>query len=169
MSLTIVTYPDPILTTPCKPVEEVNDEIRALVAEMRDIIVEKDAVGLAANQVGRSLRLFVVDIWWMNTGNTDNALTFINPSLTLGKGYQKRIEGCLSFPQMSEEIVRADTLRVNALGLDGESFSMDAQGLLAVAIQHEYDHIEGKTFMDRMGSLTRRMFKKKLIVESSKA
>lgn len=155
-------YPDPILDEPCQPVAEVTDEIQALAKDMVDLMIAEDGVGLAAPQVGRAIRLFVVDIWWPESGNAKRALTFINPSLTFSKARQRGLEGCLSLPGIRELVTRSDAVHVEATGLDGLPFSLDATGFLAVAIQHEHDHLEGVTMLDRMGPTARRMALKAL-------
>lgn len=156
--LTVIQYPNPILSKRCEFVQNVDRDIRDLAWEMLQVLKSQEAVGLAANQVGHDKRMFLVDIWWPHTGSNENCLYFINPLIVpLQRGTQLRDEGCLSFPGVTAKVKRAEAISVTALGLDGQPFSMEAQGFLAVAIQHEFDHIEGKTFLDRIGTLERRI------------
>lgn len=155
-------YPDTALSTPCTPILEVTPEIVDLAHAMRDLMVESDGVGIAAAQVGVTHSLFVVDIWWPNTGDTDGSLFFINPVVRASKATQRRQEGCLSLPGVFEFVERPESIQVDAIGLDGKPFSMEATGLLAVAIHHENDHLLGKVMLDRMGPLTRRLAVKTL-------
>lgn len=156
--LTVIQYPDPILNKRCEFVQNVNQDIRDLAWEMIQLLRNQDAVGIAANQVGHDKRMFLVDIWWPHTGSNENCLYFINPIIhAYPRGEEMRDEGCLSFPGVTAKVKRPKEITITALGLDGLPFSMEAEGFLAVAIQHEFDHIEGKTFLDRMGTLERRM------------
>jgi peptide deformylase len=106
--------------------------------------------------VGHALRIFVVDIWWPQTGSRSRALTFINPNITpLDRATQRTQEGCLSLPGVHEFVTRSSRIEVEAIGADGQPFKMQADGLLAVCIQHENDHLDGLTFLDRLGRLQR--------------
>jgi peptide deformylase len=155
-------WPDPILKTRCAPVPEVTDEIRELVAGMFDVMYANDGIGIAAPQVGRALRLFVLDVWWPQTGQYDQGKVFINPVVTPSKAVQRTREGCLSLPGVREYVERSSTCHVEALDEHGEKFSLDAEGVLAVCIQHENDHLDGLTMIDRVGPMTRRLLKKVL-------
>lgn len=152
--LPILTYPNPILKTAALPVLEVTDEIRKLVEDMAETMYDAPGVGLAANQVGVLKRIFVIDI--ADEDEPSNLITFINPEIIEMDGEQVFSEGCLSFPGASEDIKRAATVKVRALGLDGQSFELEADGLLAVAIQHENDHLNGVLMIDKVGSLKKR-------------
>jgi peptide deformylase len=162
MDLKLRTYPDPILRTVCLPIPEITEEIRELAMSMRDLMVASDGIGLAAPQVGRAIRLFIVDIWWPHTGETGQSLYFVNPVLTPSGGVHERPEGCLSLPGVRETMRRSERVVVEALGLDGAPFTLDVGGLLATAIQHEHDHLQGVTMLDRMGPTTRRFALKTL-------
>lgn len=152
--LPILTYPNPILKTAALPVVEVTDEIRKLVEDMAETMYDAPGVGLAANQVGVLKRIFVIDI--ADEDEPSNLITFINPEIIEMDGEQVFSEGCLSFPGASEDIKRAATVKVRALALDGQSFELEADGLLAVAIQHENDHLNGVLMIDKVGSLKKR-------------
>jgi peptide deformylase len=155
-------YPDAFLKKVCEPIHKVTPEIQALARAMADLMVAQDGVGLAAPQVGYSIRLVVVDIWWPNTGNREETLTLINPVLSAKTGTQARQEGCLSVPGVFETVTRSASIHVEAVNLEGEQVSFDASNFLATAIQHEVDHLDGVLFLDRMGPLTRKMALKKL-------
>lgn len=125
-------------------------------------MVEHQGIGLAAPQIGITQRFFVVDVWWPMSGTTDRALTFVNPVLKRSTDTQRREEGCLSLPGVHERVTRSASVQVEALGIDGKPFSMLVDGLLAVAIQHENDHLDGILALDRMEPLSRRMARKAL-------
>ena len=158
--LQILRYPDPRLYTVAKPVAEVTDEIRALADEMTQLMYASDGVGLAATQVDRHVRLIVMD-----TSEThDQPRVLINPELiessddwVLGE------EGCLSVPQVYEKVERHARVRVKALGRDGLPYEFDAEGLTAVCVQHEMDHLLGKVFVDYLSPLNRDRIKTKMI------
>jgi peptide deformylase len=152
--LPILTYPDPRLKAVAQPVLVVDDEIRTLASNMAETMYAAAGVGLAANQVGVLLRIFVIDI--ADEDSPSELIVFINPELVETDGEQIYSEGCLSFPGASEDIRRAATLRVRALNAKGEEFELFADGLLAVAIQHENDHLNGVLMIDKVGTLTKR-------------
>ena len=150
----ILTYPDERLRTPAEPVAEVNDEIRQLVEDMAETMYAAEGVGLAANQIGVLKRIFVIDI--AGEDETSDLKVFINPEILETDGTQTFSEGCLSFPGAREDIKRAESVRVRALDANGEPFELHATGLLAVAIQHENDHINGVLMIDKVGAIARR-------------
>jgi peptide deformylase len=150
----ILSYPDPLLREPAKPVEVVDDSIRALIADMAETMYAAPGVGLAANQIGVLLRIFIIDI--AEEDAPSDLKVFINPEITKVEGVQLWQEGCLSFPGVSEEIKRAERVRVKALNEFGEPFEMEADGLMAVAIQHENDHLNGVLMIDKFSALKRR-------------
>jgi len=152
--LPILTYPDPRLKAVAQPIEEVTDEIRALAQDMAETMYAAPGVGLAANQVGVLKRIFVIDI--ADEEEPSDLKVFINPEILELDGELVYPEGCLSFPGASEEITRAATVKVRALNEKGESFELVADGLLAVAIQHENDHLNGVLMIDKVGSLKKR-------------
>lgn len=156
----ILEYPDPRLREVAKPVEKVDDSIRQLVEDMAETMYAAPGVGLAATQIGVNLRVFVIDI--ASEDEPSDLKVFINPEILEADGTQTWNEGCLSFPGVSEEIKRAEQVRVRALGVDGKPFELEATGLLAVAIQHENDHLNGVLMIDKLNALKRRMMGRKL-------
>lgn len=157
---TILEYPDPRLREVAKPVAEVNDEVRALVEDMAETMYAAPGVGLAANQIGVNLRVFVIDI--AAEDEPSELLVFINPEITATEGQQTWNEGCLSFPDVSEEIKRAEFITVRALDENGKAFELEADGLLAVAVQHENDHLNGVLMIDKLNAVKRRLMGRKL-------
>jgi len=153
MILTILKYPEPVLEQPGEPVTEFNDELRKLVADMFETTYASQGVGLAAPQVGVSRRLTVID----TSGGKDPAqkVVLINPEIISSEGRQYEEEGCLSFPEIREKIVRAAKVRIRAQNENGKWFEMDGEELLARAFQHEIDHLDGIVFLFRMSPLKR--------------
>jgi peptide deformylase len=156
----ILEYPDPRLREPGKPVAEVTDEIRALVDDMAETMYAAPGCGLAAPQIGVSLRVFVVDC--AAEDEPSDLRVFINPEILEKDGQVVWNEGCLSFPGVTEEIKRAERVKVRALDRDGKAFELEADGLLAVAIQHETDHLNGVLMIDKLNALKKRMMGRKL-------
>ena len=158
--LEILEYPDPRLREVAKPVEKVTAEIRQLAEDMAETMYAAPGVGLAAPQVGVGLRIFVIDI--ADEDEPSDLRTFINPEITKTDGSQMWNEGCLSFPGVSEEIKRAERVVVRALDAKGKPFELEADGLLAVAIQHENDHLNGVLTIDKLSALKKRRMGRKL-------
>jgi peptide deformylase len=156
----ILEYPDPRLREVGKPVRAVDEEIRQLVDDMAETMYAAPGVGLAAPQIGVPLRVFVIDI--ATEDEPSDLRAFINPEIVALEGTQNWNEGCLSFPGVSEEIKRAERVKVRALDQKGKSFELEADGLLAVAIQHENDHLNGVLMIDKLSALKKRMMGKKL-------
>jgi len=157
--LTILQYPDPRLRTRAKPVVTVDDEIRTLIDDMLETMYAAPGVGLAASQVDRHIRLIVIDV----SEENDQPLVFINPEILSVDGQPVEYkEGCLSVPGYYESVTRPEKVRVCAVDRDGETFEMDCEGLLAVCIQHEMDHLEGKLFVDYISELKRTRIRQKL-------
>lgn len=156
--LTILEFPDERLRQKAKPVEMVDDGIRKLIDDMFETMYAAPGIGLAANQVNVQRRLLVLDI----SEEKNQPLALINPELVTREGQEESDEGCLSVPGVFEKVKRAEKIRVRALNRDGESFEMDADGLLAVCIQHEIDHLEGKLFVDYLSPLKRQLARKKV-------
>lgn len=161
--LHIHTYPDSILRFPSQEISGVDDQTRQLVDDMLETMVASDGIGLAAPQVGRSLAIFVVDVWWPETKNLDQAKVFINPKIIKKVGSSRQAEGCLSLPGLKEYVDRASTITITAMDRDWKPFTLVAEGLLSTAIQHEFDHLNGMTILDRLGPLTKRMAVRKLL------
>jgi peptide deformylase len=156
--LTILQFPDPRLRKPAVPVDTVDDALRALIDAMFETMYAAPGIGLAANQVNVQKRLIVVDI----SDDHSQPLVLINPSLLECDGEAEFEEGCLSVPGVQEPVRRAGRIRVNALDRHGEPFELIAEGLLAVCIQHELDHLDGKLFVDYLSPLKRNRIRKKL-------
>lgn len=162
--LAILKYPDPRLRQVAEPITEVTDEIRTLIEDMAETMYEASGCGLAATQIGVDKRLFIVD----TAGDDDpsDLKVFINPEIVELTGSQKWEEGCLSFPGATEEIRRAESIRVRALDQNGRPFELQADGLLAVAIQHENDHLNGVLMIDKLSALKRRLVSRKVSRQS---
>lgn len=156
----ILTYPDPRLREVARPVERVDDEIRQLVEDMAETMYDAPGVGLAANQIGVPLRIFVIDI--ADEDAPSDLRVFINPKIERREGNQVYREGCLSFPGVAEDVKRAAEVTVTALDAEGKPFVLEADGLLAVAIQHENDHLDGVLMVDKFNALKRRMIGRKV-------
>ncbi len=148
-TLSILKYPDQRLYRKAEPVREVNAEIRELVANMAETMYAAPGVGLAATQVDVHRRVIIIDV----SETRDRLLVFINPEIVARAGSQYCDEGCLSLPGIYEPVERAESITVKALSLEGESFTLDADKLLAICIQHEIDHLEGKVFVEYLSQL----------------
>lgn len=156
--LPILEYPDPRLRIRAEPVTEVDAEIRTLVADMLETMYDAPGIGLAATQVNVHKRVLVIDI----SEERDQPLCLINPEIQSAEGDVKYEEGCLSVPGVFEEVSRAEHISVKALNERGEPVELNVEGLLAICIQHEMDHLEGKLFVDYLSDLKRDRLKKKL-------
>ena len=156
--LTILEYPDPRLRTKAVPVAEVNDEIRQLAADMLNTMYEAPGIGLAATQVDRHIRMLVADV----SEERDQPHVLINPEISASDGEIIHEEGCLSVPEIYARVKRAETITVRYLNEQGEPTELEADGLLAICIQHEMDHLEGKLFVDYLSQLKRNMIRKRL-------
>jgi peptide deformylase len=156
--LTILHYPDERLRTVAKPVEQVDDTLRAFIDDMFETMYEAPGIGLAATQVDFHQRLVVIDV----SEEKNQPLVLINPEIIEKQGVEQTDEGCLSVPGIYETVERAEWIKVRALDRNGESFELESDGILAVCIQHELDHLEGKLFVDYLSILKRQRIKKKL-------
>ena len=161
MVRTILHYPDKRLREKGVTIDKVTPELRALIEDMAETMYAAPGVGLAATQIGEPLSLFIVDI--ADTDEPSDLKVFINPEILQSEGELSWQEGCLSFPGVTEEIDRAAKIRVRALDKQGKSFELEAEGLLAVAIQHEYDHLQGQLMIDHMGPLKKRLTHRKMV------
>lgn len=157
-NLSILEYPDPRLRTRAKPVRAIDDALRRLFDDMLETMYAAPGVGLAATQVDVHLRFMVIDV----SEEKNQPLVFVNPEILMHDGEQHCEEGCLSVPTVFAKVSRAERIRVRALDRHGETFELDADGLLAVCIQHEMDHLDGKLFVDYLSPLKREMVRKKL-------
>lgn len=156
--LPILRYPDPRLHLKAKPVEQVGDEIRRLVDDMAETMYEAPGIGLAAIQVNVQKRVIVIDV----SEDKSSLMALINPVIVERRGEQTCEEGCLSVPGIYEKVTRAEEVTVEALDRDGQAFRIEADGLLAVCIQHEIDHLDGKVFVEYLSSLKLNRIKTKL-------
>jgi peptide deformylase len=162
--LNILRYPDPRLHKVAKPVTEFNERLTTLVRDMADTMYEAPGVGLAASQVDVHEQLVVIDI----TESKDALQVFINPEITwASEDKQVYDEGCLSVPGIYDGVERPSKVRVKALDLQGKTFELEAEGLLAVCIQHEMDHLKGKVFVEYLSPLKRNRIKSKMLKEKS--
>lgn len=156
--LPILRYPDPRLHTVAETVTKVTEDIRQLAADMAETMYEAPGIGLAATQVNVHKRVIVIDV----SEDRSELLTLINPEILSSSGTEEGEEGCLSVPGIYETVQRAERVKVRALNLDGKSFEMEANGLLAVCIQHEMDHLIGKVFVQYLSILKQNRIKGKL-------
>jgi peptide deformylase len=156
--LQILEYPDPRLRTRAVPVETVDDGIRELVDNMLETMYLAPGIGLAATQVNVHQRILVADV----SESHEDPRCFINPEIIEEEGVESTEEGCLSVPGVYERVQRAEKIRVRALDRDGESFEAELDGLLAVCVQHEIDHLDGKLFVDYLSDLKRQRIRRKL-------
>ncbi|WP_019937181.1 peptide deformylase [Bordetella sp. FB-8] len=157
--LTILRYPDARLHKKAKPVAVVDERIRKLVRDMADTMYEAPGVGLAATQVDVHERVIVIDV----SDEGRDLLVLINPEITWKSETVKAVEeGCLSVPGIYDEVERAERIRFTALDEEGRPYEMQAEGLLAVCVQHEMDHLEGKVFVEYLSALKRNRIKTKM-------
>jgi peptide deformylase len=156
--LVILEYPDSRLRRTAAAVGPVDDAVRRLAADMLETMYAANGIGLAATQVDVHLRLIVLDV----SEQRNHPLVLINPELLSAEGRAPAEEGCLSLPGIYDKVQRATQIRVRALNLDGEPFELEAQGLLAVCIQHEMDHLTGKVFVDHLSELKRQLIRRRL-------
>ena len=156
--LRILQYPDSRLYTVAAPVPRVDDEIRSLIKNMADTMYAAPGVGLAATQVDDHRRVIVIDL----SESRDQLQTFINPEIVAHSGAAEREEGCLSVPGIFEKVPRAERITVRALDARGQRLALDAEGLLAVCIQHEMDHLDGKVFVEYLSRLKQQRILAKL-------
>ena len=156
--LTILEFPDPRLRTKARPVEAVDDGLRTLIDDMFETMYAAPGIGLAATQVDVHKRLLVVDV----SPDKSEPHALINPRIVEKDGEAITEEGCLSVPGYYEEVTRAQHIRVRHLDRDGEEQEMEAEGLLAVCIQHEIDHLDGKLFVDYLSEAKRQRIRKRL-------
>jgi peptide deformylase len=156
--LDILHFPDPRLRNKAKPVAVVDDAIRRLVDDMFETMYQAPGIGLAATQVNVAKQVVVIDL----SEEKNQPLCLINPKILEKDGEEQMEEGCLSVPGIYEPVTRAAHIRIRALNRDGVAFEMEADDLLAVCIQHEMDHLDGKLFVDYLSSLKRQRIRKRL-------
>jgi peptide deformylase len=156
--LAILEYPDPRLRKKAKPVQAVDDAVRQLAADLLETMYAAKGVGLAATQVDVHRCVLVLDV----SEERNQPMVFINPEILSAEGRGPGEEGCLSVPDIYEKVQRATHIRVRALGRDGLPFEMEAEGLLAICVQHEMDHLDGKLFVDYLSELKRQLIRRRL-------
>ncbi len=157
--LNILNYPDPRLHTVAKPIKEVDVTIRRLIDDMAETMYDAPGVGLAATQVNQHIQLILID----TSETKDHLQVFINPKIIAKSGEKEYEEGCLSVPGIYESVTRADKVTVEALDRDGKKFTLKAEGLMSVCIQHEMDHLLGKVFVEYLSPLKRNRIKSKMV------
>lgn len=157
--LNILKYPDPRLYKVADEVKVIDSKIKDLISDMAETMYDAPGIGLAATQVDVHQRIIVIDI----SEDKDNLLVMINPTILEQRGEELNQEGCLSVPEVFEKVKRAEWIKISALDKNGKKFELQADGLLAVCIQHEMDHLEGKVFVDYLSNLKKNRIKKKLI------
>jgi peptide deformylase len=163
--LSIVTLPDEVLLRKAEEIDNIDDHIVTLAKDMAETMYKAPGVGLAANQVGRLLRLIVVDVEYayMEPQNrAKNPIFIINPKISAIEGSVSNEEGCLSVPEFNVEIKRSERVQVEGVGLDGNPIGIEADGLFARALQHEIDHLNGTTILQHASALKRNMYNRKL-------
>jgi peptide deformylase len=159
--LVILEYPDPRLRTRAEPVGHVDDALRQLADDLIETMYAAKGIGLAATQVDVHRRLIVIDV----SPGHDHPQVFVNPEIIAREGQDTLQEGCLSLPGIYDKVQRSTKIRVRALGRNGKPFEQEAQGLEAVCIQHEMDHLEGKVFVDYLSELKRLLIRRRLAKE----
>ena len=156
--LDILYYPDPQLRRSAEAVQDINGDVALLVDNMLATMYDAPGIGLAATQVNVHQRIVVIDV----SEENDTPLTFINPEILVSEGMSEMQEGCLSIPGVYETVKRPADVRIAAIDREGNPFEMDAEGLLAVCVQHEIDHLDGKLFVDYLSVLKRNRIRKRL-------
>jgi peptide deformylase len=151
----VLKFPDKRLREVSTPIETITDEIRVLASDMCEVMYDEPGIGLAAPQVGETIRLVVVDTEWTSDDAEKNPLILLNPELMEPEGKIVWNEGCLSVPDFEAEVERAERIRLVAQDLDGKELDIQAEGLQAVCFQHEIDHLDGVLFIDRISRLKR--------------
>lgn len=158
----IVIWPDPVLTRPAEPVEAVDAALQPLIDDMIETMYAADGLGLAAPQVGVGRRLFVVDVSSNEDAKGHGLMVFVNPEIVSAEGTVLFEEGCLSLPGITVEVERHAKVTMRALDRHGEPFEVEAEGLFAIALQHELDHLEGNLIVNRLSPLKRQLVKKQM-------
>ncbi|MCF8033962.1 MAG: peptide deformylase [Desulfarculaceae bacterium] len=159
--LPIKTYPDPCLSQACRQVEVVDDDLRRLASDMLETMYAAPGVGLAAPQVGSDLRLVVIDC--ANRDDDPAPMVLVNPRIVEAEGSLVFDEGCLSVPDLTCDVTRHERVVVEALDAQGRPLRLEGVGLLAVCLQHELDHLDGRLFIDRISPLKRALYKKRRV------
>jgi len=164
--LEILKYPHPVLKKRCAPVARVDDELKRLIGDMRETMYQANGIGLAACQVGVPKRIVVMDVSPLDPNHGFFAI--LNPEITFGEGEVDYEEGCLSVPDCTEKIKRKEKIRVRGLSPEGEEIEISGEGILSIALQHEIDHLNGVLILDRLSSLKRGLYRKRLKKEKER-
>jgi peptide deformylase len=160
-ALEVLQFPDPLLKRTSTPVEGVDDALRALAAEMIQVMYDEPGIGLAAPQVGHAIRMVVMDTGWNEEGAERNPAVILNPEIVSREGTILWEEGCLSVPDFTADVERSEHIVVRYRNLDGNEVTEDIAGLRAVCFQHEIDHLDGILFIDRISRLKRSLYVKR--------
>lgn len=156
--LTVLHYPDPNLRKRAEPVAQIDDSIRTLAADMLETMYDENGIGLAATQVNVQKRVVVIDL----SAERNSPMYLVNPEVLESRGSREMEEGCLSVPEYYDVVERAEWIRFRYQDLDGKTIESETDGLLAVCVQHEIDHLNGRLFVDYLSSLKRKRIQKKL-------
>ena len=159
--LEVLQFPDPRLKRVSRRIDEVTDELRELAQRMCEVMYDEPGIGLAAPQVGETVRLIVVDTEWTEDDAERNPLVLVNPEISQREGKLTWTEGCLSVPDFRADVERSERVVLEAADLEGGKLVIEAEGLQAVCFQHELDHLDGVLFIDRISRLKREMFVRK--------
>ncbi len=157
----VLTFPDPRLKRVAQPIAEITDDVRALARDMLDVMYDEPGIGLAAPQIGESVRLIVLDTDWTEDGAERSPIVLLNPEIVEREGSIVWTEGCLSVPDFTADVERAHRVVVRGLDLAGQPAVHEAEELRAVCFQHEIDHLDGILFIDRLSRLKRSLYVQK--------
>lgn len=164
--LEIIKFPNPLLKKKCEEVDQINGEIKKLIEDMMETMYEANGIGLAASQVGVLRRVIVLDVSPIDPDK--NPITLINPEIISEEGEIEFEEGCLSLPEFREKIKRKERVRVKGLSPEGDEIQLDSDGIMAIALQHEIDHLNGILLLDRVSRLKREIYKSRLKKEKGR-
>lgn len=153
---------DKVLSKKAKEIEKITPKLLELIDDMIYTMYETDGIGLAAPQIGESLRLFIIDAEWHHGENDKKPIVFINPKFTYFEGEATNEEGCLSIPNIYEKVTRAEKVIIEAKNIEGKIFKIETEDLFAIAMQHEYDHLDGILFIDKVPKLKMMLHYKKI-------
>jgi len=164
--LEILTYPHPLLKKPCREVETIDEETREFIQDMIETMYSANGIGLAASQVGVSKKIIVLDVSPIDPQH--DLIAVLNPEIIASEGEIDHEEGCLSVPDCFEKVKRKEKVQVRGMALDGKRIEMDAEGILAITLQHEIDHLNGVLILDKISGLKRQLYRRKLKKQKEK-